>query len=58
MVKRKTRIKIKDLPKNIKVSREDMRKVMGGFLERFPNVPVSSSKLSNIFKIETVPLPE
>jgi hypothetical protein len=30
MAKKKTRIKIKDLPRDMKVSREEMKKVLGG----------------------------
>ena len=31
MTKEKTRIKIKDLPKNKKISKEEMKKVFGGY---------------------------
>lgn len=60
MAKKKTRIKIKDLPRDVKVSREEMKKVLGGIgTWPTPEIPrYQMSKLRNVVYIDTVPLPE
>ena len=47
MAKDKTRIKIKDLPKNKKISKDEMKKVFGGYyfppiMADAPDIPPSN----------------
>lgn len=61
MTKRKTRIRIHDLPRDMKISREEMKKVLGGIgtwpTPESPRYQILS-RLRNVFNIETIPLPE
>jgi natural product precursor len=55
MAKEKTRIKIKDLSKNKKISKEEMKKVFGGY---YMPMPAAMPGVAEVPPINSWPRPE